>query len=68
MQKILVLVIILLGATGGIAAGFAYNVYLAPNRSSSDAQTAAPDQQETTEFEYLKLNNQFWCLWCATMP
>jgi len=59
MQKILVLVIILLGATGGIAAGFAYNVYLAPNSPSSDTQTAAPDQQETTEFEYLKLNNQF---------
>lgn len=57
MQKILVLVIILLGATGGIAAGFAYNVYLAPSVSTAEQQV--PEAESETEFEYLKLNNQF---------
>lgn len=59
MQKILVLVIVLLGATGGIAAGFAYNAYLAPNGPAADPLPATAEPQETQEFEYLKLNNQF---------
>lgn len=59
MQKILILVIIMLGATGGIASGFAYNEYFAPNSPAVETQPTTPEPQETREFEYLKLNNQF---------